>query len=69
METLTLNRGSPLSEVDFVAFDLETTGLHAIACRTMNNYRLLKKKDLEDLLEQVEQSVKGNIKRRRRKAK
>jgi MerR family copper efflux transcriptional regulator len=35
----------------------------------MNNYRLLKKKDLEDLLTQVEQSAERTAKRRRKKAR
>lgn len=33
MDTLTLDRKLPLTRVNFVAFDLETTGLFAIACR------------------------------------
>lgn len=32
METMTLDRETPLASVSFVAFDLETTGLFAIAC-------------------------------------
>ena len=35
----------------------------------INNYRLLKKKDLEDLLAEVEQSVEGGAKPRRKKPK
>jgi hypothetical protein len=35
----------------------------------MNNYRILKKKDLEALLRQVEQSAEGIMTRRRKKAR
>ena len=35
----------------------------------INNYRLLKKKDLEDLLAEVEKSVEGGEQLRRKRAK